>query len=502
MKPYQINAKAGSRWVLSVVAVLVLTACASSAGIAPSTPAIEPTELGLSDATVASASQVNEQWWAAWGDAQLSDLMTHALKLHPTLQVAQARLARAGAAVMGEEAGSGPKLGLNADATRQHFSANSIYPAPLGGSTRTLANAQLAGSWEIDFFGRHGAALEAAVGTQRAAEADLAAARNLLTSQIAQSYVQLGRLLAQKSVAERALKQREQMLALIRQRVDAGLDTQVELRQGEGALPEARLQIEQIGEQVALARHALAALAAVSPDSLAQFEPALPDARQVLLPTVLPADLLGRRPDVAAARWRIEAATQGVKAAKAQFYPNVNLTAFAGLASIGLGKLVEAGSRQYGVGPAIHLPIFDAGSLRANLTARSVDVDAAVAAYNGAVVEAVRDTADQLTSLQSLARQRVAQTQAQAAAESAYDLAQQRYGAGLSGYLTLLGAESAVLAQQRQAVDLQARVLSTQVNLIRALGGGVNVDSPDASVIAQVGEAAQQTANRQPTDGR
>lgn len=165
-----------------------------------------------------------------------------------------------------------------------------------------------------------------------------------------------------------------------------------------------------------------------------------------------------------------------MQAAKAQFYPNVNLTVFAGLASIGLGHLVEAGSRQYGVGPAIHLPIFDAGSLRANLTARAADVDVAIAAYNGAVVEAVRDTADQITSLQSLERQGAEQVRAQAAAEASYDIAQQRYRAGLSGYLTLLSAESAVLAQRRQAVEVQSRVLLSQVALIRAMGGGVQLN--------------------------
>lgn len=477
MKPQQTNIPTGLRWSLSAVALLVLTACASSAGIAPSTPMIPSSQLGL-PAQGGAVEPVQDTWWAAWGDAELSRLMAQALSAHPSLQVAQARLAKAGAAVAGETANEGPKLGLSADATRQHFSANSIYPAPLGGSIRTLGNAQLAGSWEIDFFGRHRAAIEAAVGSQRAAEADLAAARNVLTGQIAQTYVQLGRLLAQRAVAERALVQRERMLGLIRQRVSAGLDTQVELRQGEGALPDARLQREQLDEQVTMARHALAALAAVPLDSLAQFQPSLPDATRVALPSVVPADLLGRRADVTAARWRIEAATQSVQVAKAQFYPNVNLTVFAGLSSIGLGKLVEAGSRQYGVGPAIHLPIFDSGSLRANLTARTTDVDAAVAAYNGAVVEAVRETADQLSSLQSLARQRAEQSQAQAAAESAYDLAQQRYGAGLSGYLSLLNAESAVLAQRRQAVDLQARALSAQVGLIRAVGGGFAVDAP------------------------
>ena len=468
-------------WALSAVAVLALTACASSAGIAPTAQRIAPEQLGLTATSAESGAVVQQLWWQAWGDPALSDLMAQALAAHPTLQMAEARLAKADAAVAGETGNAAPKLRASADTTRQHFSATSIYPAPLGGSIRTLGNAQLGGSWELDFFGRHRAAIDAAIGAQRAAQADVAAAQNLLSSQVALTYVQLARLLAQREVAERTLAQRTNMLALIRQRVGAGLDTQVELRQGEGSLPEARLAIEQLNEQITNTRHALAALASVAPYSLDTLQPQMGDQRLVRAPASLPANLLGSRADIQAARWRAEAATQGVAVAKAQFYPNVNLTAFAGFSSIGLGNLVNAASRQYGVGPAISLPIFDGGSLRANLSGKTADLDAAVAAYNGAVIDAVRETADQLNSLQSVTRQRDEQRQAQSAAESAYSFAQQRYGAGLSGYLTLLNAESAVLAQRRLAVDLQARALSAQVGLIRALGGGYAPESPNAS---------------------
>lgn len=481
MKPSQSRVAVPARvanLVLGSVAAWVLTACASSAGIAPVAKPLDPTQLGLPVAATGAAVSVPAEWWQAWNDPALSNLMAQALAAHPSLQMAQARLAKAQAAVDGETGAGEPKLNASADATRQHFSANSIYPHPLGGSMQTLGNLQFAGGWEIDFFGRHRAAIDAALGGQRAAQADLAAARNLLTSQVAQTYVQLGRLQAQRTLAERTLAQREEMLGLVRQRVSAGLDTQVELRQGEGALPEARQWIEQLDEQIVGTRQALAALAAVSPQSLAQLRPTLSDQRLIALPDALPADLLGGRADITAARWRVEAATQGTAVAKAQFYPNVSLTAFAGLSSIGLGKLVEAGSRQYGVGPAIHLPIFDAGSLRANLSAKTADLDAAVAAYNGAVIDAVRDTADQINSLQSVARQRAEQAQAQSAAEAAYGFAKQRYSAGLSGYITLLNAESSVLAQRRQAVDLQARTVSTQVALIRALGGGQPSEAP------------------------
>ena len=168
--------------------------------------------------------------------------------------------------------------------------------------------------------------------------------------------------------------------------------------------------------------------------------------------------------------------------AKTQFYPNINLVAFAGFSSIGLGSLLNSGSQQWGVGPALRLPIFEAGRLRANLRGKTADLDAAVESYNAAVIDAVRDVADQVASSQAIGRQQAEQRAAQDAAESAYDIAVQRYKAGLGNYLNVLTAETSVLAQRRLAVDLAGRALDTQVALIRALGGGY---APEPLPVAQ-----------------
>jgi NodT family efflux transporter outer membrane factor (OMF) lipoprotein len=194
--------------------------------------------------------------------------------------------------------------------------------------------------------------------------------------------------------------------------------------------------------------------------------------RAVPVPGVVPADLLGRRADIVAARWRVEAATHDVASARAQFYPNVNLVAFVGLSSIGFNRFFEPGSEQYGFGPAISLPIFESGRLRANLSGKSADLDVAIESYNGNVIDAVHDVADQITSARSIERQQSQQAEALASAESAYDAATQRYRAGLSTYLTVLNAETNVLTQRRSTVDLRARVLDSQMLLVRALGGG------------------------------
>ena len=456
----------------ALLAAVVLSGCADLSGIQTSAHLRDAKDLGLPAAAPDAAPAASAAWWTQLGDAQLDRLVAQALQGNPSLHAAAARVAKAGSAVAVARAAEGPQLNGALNLNRQRFSENYIYPPPLGGSVQNLGNGQLQGSWELDFFGRNAGALQAAVGQARAAQAEADAARVLLAGNVARSYLQWARLGAQRTVAQRTLAQREETLRLVRDRVSAGLDTRLELRQSEGGLPEARQQIEALDEQIAIARHALDALTAQPGIAASLSAPSLEALRPMPMRAALPADLLGRRADVVAARWRAEAATHDVDYARKQFYPNVNLNAFVNVQSLGLDQLLKSGSLQWGVGPAISLPIFEGGRLRANLQGKAADRDAAIESYNAAVFDAVRDAADQVSSLQSIARQQAQQREAQAAAEGAYQIATQRYGAGLGNYLNVLAAETAVLAQRRQAVDLAARALDTQVALARALGGG------------------------------
>ncbi|MDB5886387.1 MAG: efflux system, outer rane lipoprotein NodT family [Polaromonas sp.] len=447
-----------------------ITGCADMSGIAPQS-SLRAAALPVANASAASGT-VAAEWWRDFGDETLNGLVAKSLQTSPNLKLAQARLARAQAVGDAAAAATLPQINGQLDLTRQRYTGNGAVPPPLAGAVRSSGTAQLAASWELDFFGRNRAALDATLGNARAAQADAQAARVLLASQVARTYFQLVRLNEQAAVAERTLAQRQETLKLVRDRVNAGLDTRLELQQSEGGLPEARLQIEMLQEQMALTRNALLALTGEQ-NSTSALVPSAQAAIKAAAPApVIPADLLGRRADIAAARWRVEASSQDVANAKTQFYPNINLAAFAGFSSIGLGRLLDAGSQQWGVAPALRLPVFEAGRLRANLRGRTADLDAAVESYNAAVVDAVREVADQVASSRAIVRQQAHQLAAQGAAESAYDIALQRYRAGLGNYLNVLTAETSVLAQRRLAVDLTARTLETQVALIRALGGG------------------------------
>jgi NodT family efflux transporter outer membrane factor (OMF) lipoprotein len=453
-------------------AVMLMSGCASQGPAHTPMALHEAGQLGLVGQTTPGAVAVETAWWTTLGDPALAALIDQALRDQPSLAIARSRAQKAAALVEGTQGRNGPQLGLGADVSRQRYTEHGLYPAPIAGGTYDTGNLQLGASWAPDFWGQHSAELAAALGQARAAQADAAAAAQTLAAQVAHSYNGLARLLAQREVAGRALAQRQQMLRLTRERVSAGLDTQVELAQAEGGLPDARLQSEMLDERIALARHQLALLTGQQPEALAGLSPSLANWGSAVVPAALGADLLGRRPDVVAARWRVEAATQGVALAKTQFYPNINLTAFVGLNAIGLDKVFESGSRQLAVAPALRLPLFDGGALRAQLAGRNADLDAAVGQYNGQVLEAVRDARDAISSLQSLDRQWPEQQAALASAERAHQLSLQRYQAGLGSYLIVLNTEGQWLAQRRQAVDLQARQADARVALLQALGGG------------------------------
>jgi len=460
-----------------LAATLFIAGCASMQGIAPQSSVRDVNALAatrtLEGTRIAPAGWPQHDWWVAYGDPQLSALIEEALKGSPTLNIAAARTRKALAFAASARANELPRVDASASSTRQHFSEHGLLPPPLGGSTQTINQLQATLSWEIDFWGRNRSATEAALGAAHAAEVDQHAAELALSTNIAQAYVELQRAYLQLDVAQKTVAEREQLYRLTRDRNAAGLDSRLEVKQAEGAIPATREQIAQLEERIALARNQIAALMGAGPDrGLDVARPTATVLARVEVPTNVPADLIGRRPDVVAQRWRIEAARKDIDVAKAEFYPNVNLAAFIGFQSIGGATLLSAASRTFGVAPAVSLPIFDAGRLRANLGAADADYDIAVEQYNQVLADAMRDVVDQLASLRSLAAQREQQDIALATTREAYDLAILRYREGLGNYLQVLSAEQPLLVQQSLRADLQARELELSINLVRALGGG------------------------------
>ncbi len=432
---------------------------------------------------VPAADWPGKDWWRRFNDPQLDALIDEAIAANPSLKIAEARLRKARAQVEGTRSALQPKVDGSLTMMQERYSENFIYPPPFAGTWNVQNQATLDFSYELDFWGKNRSALEAALGTAKAAEADAFAARLMVSVAIAHSYVGLQRAFARRDIAEALQRQRERIHQLTTRRFAAGLDSRVELKQAETAIPAIREQISAINEAIDLGRNQIAALLGQGPDrGLAIARPRISPGQALTLPSRLPAELVGRRPDVVAQRWRVEAAAKDIDVAKAQFYPDINLTAFLGLQSIGLSEFMKTTSAIAGVGPALSLPVFDGGRRRGNLAGKDADYDIAVEQYNGTLVDALREVVDQLSSFRAVSEQSGQQRRVLERTRESLDLSRLRYREGLINYLQVLAAEAQLLDQQSRAADLDARELDLSISLIRALGGGYDGEFKSTSI--------------------
>lgn len=462
--------------LLVTVLALALAGCVDRGGWKPATQrtpqSLEATR-SLAGAPVDAAAWPQDAWWRRYGDPQLDALVAEAVKDSPSLTTAEARLRAAQAQAVAARAAGLPSASLDAETTRQRYPEHYLYPPPFGGSYITDGRTALDFSYDLDFWGKNRALQAAARSGVQAAQADRAAARLALAVAVVQAYIQLDLQYALLDVTNDNLKQQQAILDLTQQRVAAGLENTARVKQSEGQLALIRGGLAFVQANIELARNQLADLVGAGPDrgrDLARPQLAAPDS--FALPAVLPADLLGRRPDVASARAQVESAAYGVKAAEAQFYPNVNLTAFAGFQSLGLSQLFDASDRIIGGGAALSLPVFNRDALRGDLYARQAQVDQSVAQYNQTLLDAARQVADVVANWRALEHETAEVRTALDDAQRSYDLTTERYRAGLDNYLSVLSSENQVLLAQGLRAELQARRLTFSVDLVRALGGG------------------------------
>jgi NodT family efflux transporter outer membrane factor (OMF) lipoprotein len=474
------------RPVLVSVLALALAACASSRGLQPQATLLDAdslqTQRTLSAAGLSQPGWPATDWWRALGDPQLDALIAEGLQRNPGLDAADARLRQARAQIGTAHAERLPSVSASGGYTGVRL-PESMVGDELGGSYAGSGQAYLSFSYGIDLWGGKRAAWEAAVDSGHAAEVDAQAARLNLSAAIAEAYAQLGYAYKLHDVASEELARSQKTLDLTAQRRRAGIDSDLQTRQAEARIPAAQQQQQAAQQQIDEARTALAALVGQGPDRGLQIErPQVLNPLALQLPGVLPSALLGRRPDIVAARWRVEAANRQIHAAKAQFYPSLNLTALGGVVSSEVDQLLKSGSTFAFLGPALSLPIFDGGRLRANLDKTDAQYDLAVADYNQSVVNALRDVADQVNAVRSLASQAAAQQQAVDTARAAHDLAEQRYRAGIGSYLEVLVVEEQLLVSQQRLAELQSRQILVSVRLSQSLGGGFTPSSDTATL--------------------
>jgi len=467
-----------SVWALS----LAISGCIGTGGIAPQGQSLNASNLATDEAIQSAAQDAHwptAQWWQAYGDPQLNRWVDLATQHSPSMAMAAARVREARA--MAGIAESAEALQINSDTTvkRHNWPKDQFYgPGELSGANTWDNAASLGLSYALDLWGRDSNATERAVDLAHMSAAEGRQAQLELQNNVVRAYIQLSLHYANRDIVAATLAQQQQILDLANKRLDAGIGTHFDVSQAETPLPETHRQLDALDEEIALTRNQLAALAGKGPgegEGATLQRPTLSLAAPLKLPSRLPAQLLGQRPDVVASRWQVAAQARGIDVAHAGFYPNVDLVGSLGYMATGGGVLEFLAGKKlnYTVGPAITLPIFDGGRLRAELGEASAGYDIAVAKYNQTLVNALKGISDQLIRRESMAKQSAFAAQSVASAQKTYDIAMIAYQRGLTDYLNVLNAQTLLFHQQQIEQQVQAARLSAHAELVTALGGGL-----------------------------
>lgn len=429
------------------------------------------------EAGSASAPIALDGWWQAYGDVELDALQRQLVANSPDLASALARYEQARAATDTLRAAQSPTLNtsLNGQRIRQSERRPLRVLGPTSPDWYNSATLGLDLGYEVDLWGRVSRQVAAGVASERAAAADLAAARLALQAQLADSMLQLRGLDRDQALLADAEEAYARAFDLISRRHEAGIASGLDQARAQGQLESARSQRRQSQAQRAVLEHAIAALVGANASSF-RIEPASssssPSLAMPVVPPGLPSTLLERRPDIAAARQRVVAATATLGVAQTAFFPSVVLSAQGGFQSSDFGRFLEAPNLFWAIGPTLALNLLDGGRRKAEEARATAALDESAQRYRGTVLAAFQQVEDQLVLLDRYGEALESETKSVDAAERSLALATNRYRAGAAAYLEVVTSQTAGLQARRSAVDLATRQRRATVALVRALGGG------------------------------
>ena len=390
-------------------------------------------------------------------------------------------------------AGLFPTVTAGVSETRSRPSGTTGPVTGISATKRTIFSAPLNFSWEADLWGRIRRSVEAGESSAQASAADLENARLSLQAQLAQDYFQLRALDSQKRLLESTLEAYAKSLELTTNRYKAGVVARIDVAQAETQMKSTQAQVLDLGVQRSQLEHAIAVLLGTPPSGFS-LTPAELFAKPPPVPVGLPAELLERRPDIAAAERRVAAANAQIGVAAAAWFPTATLSAAYGFQSATAAQWFTLPSRFWSIGPALAETIFDGGRRRAVGDQAIAAYDASVANYRQTVLTGFQEVEDNLAALRILEEEGRVQAEAAAAAQRSLDYSLNQYKAGIVSYLQVVTAQATALSNQRSVADILARRMTASVQLVKALGGGwdaaVLPDSEELRRRAESGRAA------------
>jgi multidrug efflux system outer membrane protein len=479
-----------ARGVAPLLAALLLTACAAPAFKQPGidTPAAFKEAAGdvktAADGSVWRAARQAEQqprgeWWLAFQDPRLTELVDEATRNNASLAVAAARVRQARAIAGIARADRVPQVGLGIQAQRARPAALDVGNAA---TPQASYSASLSASYEVDLFGRVSANIEAARQDAGAGEASYRSVLLSLQADVAQTWFRLRALDAELSTVDSAVRLREESVRVNQRRFDLGDIGEFDLTRAKTELSATRAEAIGLQRQRSNAEHALAVLLGRPAARFTAITSPLPES--VALPAIpagLPSSLLERRPDIAAAQRAMEAANARIGVARAAMFPALSLNAAGGGVGGAMADVFNWSSRSWVLGALLSLPIIDGGRNKANVTRSEAALEESVAAWREQVLVAFAEVEDNLAGVRILAEQGAQLEDAVRSARRSAELARKLYDAGRSSYLDLLDAQRNLATSERSAVQLRGNQALTTVALIRALGGGWDAPAQEAA---------------------
>lgn len=421
----------------------------------------------------------DSQWWKEYHDPQLNALIDSTLRNSPDMQVAEQRIQLAEAQAKAVEAQDGPEIDFSADVERQRMSAEGLMGPfaitdPAAGTTGpwyTNGTFGLTAGWNLDLWGKNRAEVTARIGAVKAREAEREQTRQLLASGVSRLYWEWQTQAALKTVLTQIENEQQNVITVDRQLYQNGLTSSVEGVETDIDSSKTEQQLNDVSGKMKVIEARLSALTNAQSTALKLHSTPLP-AVESQLPSQLGYSLLARRPDLQAAHWYIESSLSSIDAAKAAFYPDVNLMAFLQQDALHLSDLFRHSAQQMGVTAGLTLPIFDSGRLNANLDITKAQSNLTVANYNKAVVDAVNDVARAASQVETLAQKNQHQQQIEHDAQRVVGLAQARFNAGIIAGSRVSEAKIPALREQCNGLLLQGQWLDASIQLTSALGGG------------------------------
>lgn len=452
-------------------ALLGLSLTAACAPFGKQVPLDTPTAYSLPQGE--STREIRDGWWTQLRDPKLNRLIEEAVRTAPQMRIAQARFEQAQAELGVNRAADGVQVGLISQGIGAYVNPKPASNIADTDHTLWVAATALQGSWTFDFWGKNKARIRSALGRSQAAAYEAVQTRLEVANAVAAQYFAWQALETQRQTLQKRLQVVDGMEKLLKQRIQANILPASAIYQAEQARQQLQVQQLQLARNISRIRNSLAVTSGQSPDALQNWQPSPQASAPVLAVNRIRADLLGKRPDIAAQRALLESRAQDVREAKAEFYPNIELKLLAGLAHVDAFDVINGkSSGMLGIMPALSLPIFTSGALQSKLGARNARFNEQVAVYDQTVLNAMRSAADAVSDYQSLLSQTALQQRMVETAEKSAAAASRRMRAGLENGLVPLQKQDEALQQQMQLTQSRADLLTAWSNVQARLGGG------------------------------